>query len=134
MTNVDNLECLNTRQQVLARVLLDQPTWIKRRELLQIPIIATTYEVEANKDIYFSRAARLLTSDLQQLNNNTEFPYVIIQNSYNGIKIYRNTKEDFDYLKKEYIKLVKGLARYNTKIQKIQNSNLQKLDLVFASE
>ena len=70
----------------------------------------------------------------QQLNNNTEFPYVIIQNSYNGIKIYRNTKEDFDYLKKEYIKLVKGLARYNTKIQKIQNSNLQKLDLVFASE
>lgn len=134
MTNVDNLECLNTRQQVLARVLLDQPTWIKRRELLQIPIIATTYEVETNKDIYFSRAARLLTSDLQQLNNNTEFPYVIIQNSYNGIKIYRNTKEDFDYLQKEYIKLVKGLARYNTKIQKIQNSNLQKLDLVFASE
>lgn len=134
MTNIDNLECLNTRQQVLARVLLDQPTWIKRRELLQIPIIATTYEVEANKDIYFSRAARLLTSDLQQLNNNTGFPYVIIQNSYNGIKIYRNTKEDFDYLKKEYIKLVKGLARYNTKIQKIQNSNLQKLDLVFASE
>ena len=134
MTNVDNLECLNTRQQVLARVLLDQPTWIKRRELLQIPIIATTYEVETNKDIYFSRAARLLTSDLQQLNNNIEFPYVIIQNSYNGIKIYRNTKEDFDYLKKEYIKLVKGLARYNTKIEKIQNSNLQKLDLVFASE
>ena len=134
MTNVDNLECLNTRQQVLARVLLDQPTWIKRRELLQIPIIATTYEVETNKDIYFSRAARLLTSDLQQLNNNTEFPYVIIQNSYNGIKIYRNTQEDFDYLKKEYIKLVKGLARYNTKIEKIQNSNLQKLDLVFASE
>ena len=134
MADLDNLEYLNTRQQVLARVLLERPTWIKRRELLQIPIIATTYEVEGNKDIYFSRAARLLTSDLQQLNNNTEFPYVIVQNSYNGIKIYQNTKEDFDYLKKEYIKLVKGLARYNTKIQKIQNSNLQKLDLVFASE
>ena len=50
------------------------------------------------------------------------------------MELNRNTKEDFDYLKKEYIKLVKGLARYNTKIQKIQNSNLQKLDLVFASE
>lgn len=125
-----NLSSFNARQKVLIEVLFEQNTWVKRKGLLKDERMRKVYGVSGEKDIYFSRAGRLLTADIQHLNISDNFPYVIIQNSYQGIKIYDNQNGEMIYLENERKKLIKGLARYNAKVKKIKNSYLQQLELL----
>lgn len=124
---------LTERQKSLGKFLINnKDSFILRKELLNFPEIRLLYfdETDSYKGIYFKLSARNLTRDIQVLNENIDFPYVIISDSYKGIKIATN-KEDFEYLKKEKINLEKRWARFNIKKNKVEklkenNNNLFK--------
>lgn len=123
----DNME----RFKQLGKILLKyKEKFIKRKDLLNIPEVALLYFTsnDYSKDIYFKHSARELTRDIQKLNDDADFPSVIISNSYLGVKI-ATTEEDYKYLQNDKIKTLKSLQRYYNKINKISTKNQLKFDL-----
>lgn len=118
---------LNERQKVLADVLLSLKGWTTRKELLKIPEIRIAYPNNSRNGIYFSANARQLTQDMQVLNESDDFPYVIVQNSYLGVKIYAGEEDDF-YLNNEKFKILRALKRINQKLKKVKKSQIKIID------
>ena len=75
-----------------------------------------------------SSTRRLITRDIQQINNNETIQKIIIFNTKLGIKLA--TEEEFwDYERKEKAKILSMLKRHYTKVNKAKSNGQMKLPI-----
>lgn len=107
---------LNTRQFTLHKYLLKNSNrYLTRQEILND--LKDVYGYENEDNLYYSKAAVILTKDIKVINENDVIQKIIVSNSKKGIKI-ATEQEAKEELEKEYNSIIAKLTRYHKKMNK----------------
>lgn len=111
---------LTTRHWKLYKVLKSKAKegiWATRKEILQEESLKKYYPM-GEKGIYYEDSAKMLTTDIRELNEHPTIQKIILSNSHKGIKIA--TKEEaYIQLNKDKANLLKRLSRVYAKYKKM---------------
>jgi hypothetical protein len=101
---------INERQLELYNYLLNQETWVNRKDILRD--LCGSYGYIENGDLYHNPSAVLLTRDINILNNSHDVRKLIISSSKHGVKIA--TKEEAkSFLMRNFAENIRRMQKYH---------------------